>query len=239
MSNVKRECKVIMLATKNREISNIGILNNDKLYCSNIKEFGFKPQHLYIISDDEIELNDWVYNSTDNILLQFNNLTGCILANQQKEKYGNKTYHKVIATTNNKISINLGKEKWVAPTNSTYDQIYTRLCPFPQPSQQFIEKYVEEYNKGNVIDRVMVEYDIDISKSPYTSSKMNRVLKVMLKSLGDKLIPKINPKDNTITISKIKDSWNREEVINLLYKHTEELLSDNKKSLEDWIEENL
>ena len=27
--------------------------------------------------------------------------------------------------------------------------------------------------------------------------------------------PKINPKDNTITITKIKDSWNREEVIKL------------------------
>jgi hypothetical protein len=27
---------------------------------------------------------------------------------------------------------------------------------------------------------------------------------------------KINPKDNTITIKKVKDSWNRVELINLL-----------------------
>jgi hypothetical protein len=28
--------------------------------------------------------------------------------------------------------------------------------------------------------------------------------------------PKINSKDNTITIKKLKDSWNKKEIINLL-----------------------
>ena len=31
----------------------------------------------------------------------------------------------------------------------------------PQPSQQFIEKYAKEYNKGNIITDVLVEYHTD------------------------------------------------------------------------------
>lgn len=29
----------------------------------------------------------------------------------------------------------------------------------PQPSPQFIEKYIESYNSGNIITEVMVEYE--------------------------------------------------------------------------------
>jgi hypothetical protein len=49
---------------------------------------------------------------------------------------------------------------------------------------------------------------------------------------------KVNPKDNTITIKKLKDSWNREEVITLIYKHTEDMFSQ-RIELDKWIEENL
>ena len=211
MDNVKRECKVVILTTNERTDLQLNVIHKILRYKDvKMAEIPSQPyQHLYIISDDESKESDWCVNISKGIVYQKDDLP---MDNMWK---------KIIATT----------DLYISPASLQ--------AIIPKPSQQFIEKYVEEYNKGNVIDRVMVEYDIDISKSPYTSSKMNRVLKVMLKSLGDKLIPKINPKDNTITISKIKDSWNREEVINLLYKHTEELLSDNKKSLEDWIEENL
>lgn len=45
--------------------------------------------------------------------------------------------------------------------------------------------------------------------------------------------------DNTINISTSKDSWSREEVVELLYKHTEYMLSGKKDTLDKWIEENL
>lgn len=54
--------------------------------------------------------------------------------------------------------------------------------------------------------------------------------------------PKINPKDNTITIKKLKDSWNREEVIELFKKYKDyELGKTNwhQGNLIKWIEENL
>lgn len=52
-------------------------------------------------------------------------------------------------------------------------------------------------------------------------------------------------KDNTITIRKVKDSWNREEVVELLSKHFVDagskigLGQDVTKFTKKWIEENL
>ena len=96
----------------------------------------------------------------------------------------------------------------------------------PQPSQQFIQKYIEEYNKGNVITDVLVEYDYlldDRAVLPYWNLK-------------------VNTKDNTITIKKVKDSWNRDEVkLELRTMHIN-LYGADKFALEQvdkWIEENL
>lgn len=59
---------------------------------------------------------------------------------------------------------------------------------------------------------------------------------------------KINPKDNTITIKKVKDSYSREEVIELLKLFNDDfgklsLIGDFKHKdipkINKWIEENL
>ncbi len=83
----------------------------------------------------------------------------------------------------------------------------------PQPSTAFIDKYITEYNKGNIIEMVMVEYfKIHVGWEPDYSFEDEGIE-------GSKetyqFIPKVS-KDNTITISKVKDSWNREEVIELI-----------------------
>jgi hypothetical protein len=49
---------------------------------------------------------------------------------------------------------------------------------------------------------------------------------------------KVNPKDNTITITKVKDSWSKEEVIKLITKAIDECDGSNLQS-KKWIEENL
>ena len=99
----------------------------------------------------------------------------------------------------------------------------------PKPSQSFIEKYIEKYNKGEQITDVLVEYWAHTEEHPQL---------------------KINPKDNTITIKPVKDSWNREEVVQLAsnafraghargfsgYPMTENW---TKQTLDDWIKQNL
>ena len=49
---------------------------------------------------------------------------------------------------------------------------------------------------------------------------------------------KVNPKDTTITIKKVKDSWNREEVIELI-KCFDRGINRPITNVNKWIEENL
>jgi hypothetical protein len=73
----------------------------------------------------------------------------------------------------------------------------------PQPSQSFIEKFVEEYNYRGVITEVMVEYE---SIGAYANPKYNSDYQLKINS------------DNTINIINSKERWSREEVVELLYK---------------------
>jgi len=157
-------------------------------------------QHLYIINDDKIENGDWYYHPVikGNSIVQyfeekhFSNDSSISLANLKAKK--------IISTTN---SLKIG-----ASGINLKQSIY-----LPQPSQQFIEKYIEEYNKGNIITDVLVEYeeitDIEVRyKHPFGD---------IAKEIGTgnyKL--KIDSKNN-ITIRKQKDSFSREEVENLLH----------------------
>ena len=155
----------------------------------------FKHQHLYIISDDEIKAGD-LHITSDH------------------SGFGFRKY-KIIATTDTSLKID----------NPNYDIGKLAYINLPQPSQQFIEKYIESYNKGEVITDVLVEY---FNNSDYNPSIL------------DDIRLKINPKDHTITIKKLKDSWNREEVSNLIklfannYQYASNDIGYNK-----WIEENL
>lgn len=128
-------------------------------------------------------------------------------------------------------------QKIIATTDKSLD-----FAPFggqpililPEPSQGFIKKYCE---KGG-IDEVMVEYDF--------IGGVNGQFKTA--------IPKISS-DNTITIKSIKDTWNREEVMEIcnkfesdLYKNFPEIASaiETVKKYEDlpkywkkWFKKNL
>ena len=74
-----------------------------------------------------------------------------------KGKYYLKTetgYREVLATTDKSLEIS---------NNLDYNQLLPNRKDFrfylPQPSQQFIQKYIEEYNKGREIKEVLVEYE--------------------------------------------------------------------------------
>jgi len=113
----------------------------------------------------------------------------------------------------------------------------------PHTSDSFIEKYVEEYNKGNIITEVMVEYE-EIHRETDEIIGMDGLPNGLLYYECNL---KINPKDNTITIRKTKDSWNREEVVELMAKafYTDCRVWRNRYQdweevdFDKWIEENL
>lgn len=229
-----KKCQVLLLPTNEKAILGLNSIHNHLFFANDMAEIPTqKYQHLYIISDEEIKEGNWIiYNNSIYKTKRDKESSFWILINT-KDKYlpslKNPTdCKKIIATTDDKISINLGLEKWESPLGKHGDQIYTRLCPFPQPSQSFIEKYVEEYNKGNVITEVMVEYILNETGN-YREFDVSPELKEKLK---------IN-KDNTITIRKIKDSWNKEELISLFDKYLIDITNKDIKSHSKWIEENL
>jgi hypothetical protein len=132
----------------------------------------------------------------------------------------------------NHFPISIGQRKIIAITDSSLD--------LPQPSKQFIQKYVEEYNKGNIITDVLVEYEKGLNKPLHESLRDSSPL------VFERL--KVNPKDNTITIKKVKDSYNREEVEKLCkkayregqnYDAPDQCIMSDKISIEEFIRQNL
>ena len=230
--------KVVMLSTN--EPSKIGnLVTYQKRNLAKVIKEGINPKNstvqfwnLYIISDDEIKLFDWIYNNKENIVEQITSKTQLIFVLEENKE--NQTFKKIIATTDSSL--------WRPSHKYASDVIL-----LPQPSQQFIEKYIEEYNKGNVITDVLVEYEL-ISNEEYFGNTVNPDDDVPY--FDEKL--KSNPKDDTITIKKVKDSYTREEHISNIKKFSLELgskihcflkedgtLSISIQDVNKWIEENL
>lgn len=208
------KCKVVMLPTE--KASSIH-LNPKKLVKWHMDITPTNKdcvnQHLYILSDEEIKEGDWGIGHAKGI----NGIgTGYYVF-----KHDNSNIAKVNALAE-------GSKKIIATTDKSLG--------LASPSTSFIEKFVEEYNKDNVITDVMVEYEELARAVGKPLEKLDSgVDDFDKKIIGHKL--KINPKDNTITIKKVKDSWSREEVIDLLTRYNKRCqapMVDTK-----WISENL
>jgi hypothetical protein len=146
--------------------------------------------HLYVISDDDIKVNDWY-------IIEFNRLklTQCTSDEELISLEGRDDCKKVIATT----------DKFLTYTNTEdIPSIVEKseLNILPQPSKSFIEKYVRAYNSGVPIEKVLVEYNHLVSTFGFNYEW----LKVAT--------------DNTITIKKIKDAYTQQEVDDLLDRNT-------------------
>ena len=176
----------------------------------------FEAQHLYILSDDEIkENNTHFYNPHSGQLHISGNHTDYEAINKNGCK-------KIIATTDS--SLRTIKCECLATTFEGCSQCIEIL---PQPSQQFIEKYIEEYNKGNIITDVLVECE----------QKSKGFVNALKGNYNYENILKINP-DNTITIKKVKDNYTREEILNDIEQSIIQGLNIGQYR-DKWIEENL
>lgn len=182
MSTFKK-CKVVMLPTKKASnihsyMYNLGTRKEPKqTYQMNGNTQISYAQHLYIISDDVIKEGDWLYN------LQSKKIRQCFSIEKNRLVY-NEYDKKIIATSDNSLAVDI-----IDIEEYSFDIVY-----LPQPSQSFIEKYIKQYNKENIITDIMVEYERDEEVTGYEYD----TLKV--------------DKDNTITIKRIKDTFGLEEV---------------------------
>lgn len=258
MNQLKR-AQIVMLPHNNTNTKITLYKDNDgePLELSlNLDKLAFHTnQHLYIISDDKIKENDFIltftyaygytvdqikevhkgiYVSVRNQLLPEELIKGKIIATTDTSLFIEQLNQCDGCKANIPLSDNIhreGRELGMACSKHKYRDY------LPQPSQQFITKYIEEYNKGNIITDVLVEYDsytpgIDDSGYGFAIGKEIETIKV-------------NSKDNTITIKKLKGSWNRSEIEEKLF---EALTADGpgafnmgweSKDARDWIDKNL
>lgn len=218
---MKKKCKVIMLPTDGKANIQKNELNEifNLTYPQHSNQ-GYISQHLYITSNDEIKENDWFYSIKYNRIEKFSG----------HESLNEREAYKIIATTD-KLS--------PEPYQGHFEGIDCTNY-LPQPSQQFIQKYIEEYNKGNIITDIMVEY-VDNGEEGWSGSNEDGE-----PVWNEKFELKVNPKDNTITITKVKDSWNRNEVISFAEQYAKmvqekEIQLNGYKVIHNqkWISENL
>ena len=249
---MKKQVDVVMLPTKNNKAPIDFNQIDNKLSFGEKKQFvKYNPQHLYFLSDEEIKEGDIVkipcgigrvkelhyklgndnpsYIVEDLIILS-------LRYNQKENEFQTNSFRfedikKIIATTDESL--------YFKDTNKNPKQYMGSYMSMSlgenlsQPSQQFIEKYIEEYNKGNIITDVLIEYEL-ISNEEYFGNTVNPDNDVPY--FDEKL--KINPKDNTITIKKVKDSYTREEILDDIEQSIIQGLNIGQYR-DKWIEENL
>jgi len=209
MSNVKKKIEVVMLPTEKSKIAINKILNCISHYNRLIEiSTDYKPQHLYFVSSEPIKEGDWVADFR---------LDGRILVSKWTEDDNIDGFFfdpkVIIATTDESLTneiIPTGFKSGVGAISHKYNK------SLPSPSPQFIDKYIEEYNKGNVIKEVMVEYYMVAPQTNGTRTDGKIFDEIYLGSAHNTLPVLKVDKNNHITITRCKDSWNREEVKKLL-----------------------
>ena len=173
------------------------------------------PQDLYITSNEEIKVGDWVYNEAYGVgkVIGFDGSNIISFKNRQQSvlDYG---LSKIIATTNSK----LGEEGIISiKQRRGLTNHYPTFKPLPTIPTNFIKSYCEK-----PIDKILVCYD-----------EIKTAYEGVLNCL------QINS-DSTINIKSIKESWNREEIVVLLNKaYFEGYNQSNSKEFDKWIEQNL
>jgi hypothetical protein len=227
-----KKLKLVMLST-NKKVHDTYMIDNLE-YHSDDKKISYNgiEQHLYIISDEKIKEGDWfleddrinIHQNNGNpdwVLRQctsiFNSWIGC--NNTKDIGYNPDWCKKIIASTD--LSLKL----------KTKFDTHISIKSIPQIPKEFISLYIEEYNKGNIIEEVEVEYE-EYAVGSYGLSDGEPIIDTRLKLNSN----------NEISIKLIKESWSREEVIEILMKFdTDSSIGrfNGPNTRTNWIKENL
>lgn len=205
-----------------------------------------KPQHIYLLSDDEIKEGDWfVFNNYK--LLRCDKIevgTTQTFFEANGKNYNKSGCKKVIASNDS----NLKKEcQGCRFHKNNSSVIYTCSCEFiPRFREDFVKLYA---NSGGEIDEVNVEYEdgelycTNCGKSEFTCDE-DKDCQTFERKEGIKLRD-----DHTVIISGNDTTYTKEDVEKLLSKfasHVDDLYRpytrDNDQATErlpSWVKENL
>lgn len=218
---MEKHCKVIFLEDINGIIK---IKNkNGNLFITSDEEIKevFKGYAIAVLKED-----NRIKELIEVITVQEDGCNRYTSIEYQQFSFKYHSIYPIIATTDTSLKINKFN-------GGVFKELEYSL---PNLSQQFIEDYIKEYNKGNVITEVEVEYE---SKNISDDKGFFNLADIL----------NINP-DNTINIKPTKDSWSREEVKQLLNKFSIDCFKIAKESViwgedypqivsDKWIEQNM
>ncbi len=233
---MEKKHRVIMLPTKKANPnlfihqglgSNVKVLSSDQgiAHHKEMMACGVsKPQHLYIISDEEIKEGDWFTFEKSNVIER-----ATVISDDGKVKILNSQIaglgkaYKAIASTDKSLC---EKKHWRG-----YEHIHTNY-PIPQIRESFVKKYVETYNAGKPIEYVNLEYE-SVYQPYYENNEFHKN--------AEKEVLKLRP-DNTVIIHSVKDTFTREETSRIVWSAMEQgsLNKENRipNNSEEWFNEN-
>ncbi len=197
-----KKVQVVMLPTESKTGIQLAPDNTFRFTSNN----SWTSYALYFISDEKLEDGDWCFYKNGDLEGVRQIIDG------QRPK--TMILRKIIATTDALLI----RKRDIVFQDNTSDYVYD----LPQPSQQFLEKYIDAYNRGDIITEVEVEYE--------SYSRLDHPNMANWEQL------KINS-DNTINIKSAKESWKRDEVRGLLISLHNEY--PDRWDLENWINKNL
>ena len=196
----------------------------------------YTKQHLYILSDDEIQNGDWVMLNYPKGLETKKMIDGVDFENalciKSENKLHNCGHKKIIATTDFSLEHRDASGNWK---------------PLPQISKSDIKMYCK---LG--MSEVNVEYEIisdivKIDSNEDFSHRNKNDERNWYWSIKDNLKLKVTS-NNEVILCQAKDSWNREELDSIVYRAVNEFIyrAEKKnsftfrgKDLIIWINENL
>jgi hypothetical protein len=220
-----QECDVVTLPVLNENS-----LKSDRrhlIYQDNKLFNPFKNEYfnLYILSNEEIKESDWYmvtdFSKQEDVRKSVKNIT--------REEQRHNGYKKIISTTNKELTI-IGR-------NISYPILGQTITYLPQIPQQFIDYFVSEYNKGNVISKVLVE--VEEYDKGYSNKGTSSIPSSFSYWQGMGLKIKLNQNNEVNILTKQKQVFSREEVIALITKYNWDSDAANDAWKDKWLEQNL
>lgn len=197
----------------------------DKFASAANKASGYKPQHLYLTSSEEIKEDDWM-------IREWYPPTGSFRRDvyQYKPYMKSPSHRRIEASTDPSLGLPLIPQKWIeevyVPAQGKVKQVYIQthnLLPHKHKEKDSWNLAIEKKELADLEKRIQHAFDMAYW-GEYNTLKSNLITEPLLHN-------------GEVIILPIKDSWNREEIKALHKAYLNDDMSD-VGLFDEWFDKN-